>query len=528
MQTLVELLSRSACDYPELPAVGLYGSAPWRWTYAELWDASLRAAAYLRAHGVDTGDRVIMWGPNRPEWVAGFFGVVLLGACVVPFDVRSREDLLDRIEGLTGPAHLLIGREQASQLERNHAPQTLLDDFRAAIANVDPIAIDDGNVGPDDTAELVFTSGTTGNPKGVILTHRNIVSNVEMARSAVLPTPKYRVLSILPLSHMYEQTGGLLTPLSGGASITYLSSLRPDVIFSAMNETRATTMCCVPQVLQLFRQGIEREIRKQGRERQFARFHAFARRLPLRARRAIFGSVHRRMGGAFEFFLSGGAHLDPALGGWWEGLGIKVLQGYGMTEASPIVATNTLTDRDVESVGRPLPGIDVRFAEDREILVRGANVTAGYWQDPLTTEAAFVDGWYRTGDLGYLDGAGRLHLHGRKKNMVVLPNGMNVYPEDLERVLVADAGVKDAVVLGLERDQEVDVHAVLLLEKPAGLPDAIVKRANALLAPHQQIRSYTVWPDEQFPMTPTLKVKRADIAARLAEMRSAGSRARAD
>jgi long-chain acyl-CoA synthetase len=191
-----------------------------------------------------------------------------------------------------------------------------------------------------------------------------------------------------------------------------------------------------------------------------------------------------------------------------------------MTEASPILTSATLTDRDVSSVGKPLPGIELRFAEDHEILVRGANISPGYWNDPIATSLAFTDDWYHTGDLGYLDENGRLHLHGRKKNMIVLANGMNIYPEDVERVLMAEPEVKNAVVLGLDADRDVEIHAVLLLDGDNANPAEIIKRSNQQLNPHQRIRNYTVWPDENFPLTPSLKVKRIDVIERLAELRA--------
>jgi long-chain acyl-CoA synthetase len=372
-------------------------------------------------------------------------------------------------------------------------------------------------------AELVFTSGTTGNPKGVILSHGNIVANARMAATAAPPTPQHRVLSILPLSHMFEQTAGLNTPLSGGASLTYVGSLRPDVIFEAMSQNHITNMGCVPQVLQLFRDGIEREARKQGREQQFARAHRVARYLPLPLRRVLFRGVLQRMGGAFEFFVTGGAFLDPELAGWWEMLGVKVLQGYGMTEASPIVSTDTLRERHPGTVGRPLPGVEVRIADDGEILVRGANITTGYWRNDHATAEAFEDDWYKTGDLGELDERHCLRLRGRKKNLIVLANGMNVYPEDVERALLSDRRVKDAVVIGAARGQDVDVHAVLVLAKDVAAAEAapIVRAANSHLAPHQAIRGHTLWPDDTFPLTPTLKPKRAEILARLPELQAA-------
>jgi long-chain acyl-CoA synthetase len=430
--------------------------------------------------------------------------------------VRSREDLLDRIEERTRPKHLLLGREQANGLAGNHAPSTLLEELRERLAAGSPMT-DAVPLAPQDVAELVFTSGTTGAPKGVILTHGNLTSNVQMAHQTVWPSPRNRVISLLPLSHMFEQTTGLFTPLHGGASITYISTLRPDVIFATMQARRITNMSCVPQVLQLFRDGIEREVRRQGRERQFKRAHALARRLPLAGRRLLFRAVHQRLGGSFEFFVSGGAYLDPELALWWERVGVKVIQGYGMTEAAPVVASHTINSRDAHSVGPPLTGVEVRIEADGEVLVRGDNVSPGYWEDPAATAEAFVDGWYHTGDLGSLDERGRLHLRGRKKSMIVLANGMNVHPEDVEHALLADARVKDAVVLGITRGQEVEVHAVLLTQQPDDALE-IVRAANRRLEAHQQIRGHSIWPDETFPLTPTLKVKRGEVAERLESM----------
>src|SRR5229473_1102857 len=468
METLPDLLSESARVWPRLPAVGLHhDTEPWSWTYAELLDHAGRAAAYLAANGIAQGDRLVFWGGNRPEWVAAFFGAQMLGAVVIPLDVRSQEDLLVRIEQQTQPKHMLLGKDQAASLKGSHShpAHTLFEELQPKLRAVAPGSLTGPAPDADDTAQLVFTSGTTGNPKGVVLTHKNIISNTRMTQTRVPPTPGHRVLSLLPLSHMFEQTTGLFTPLSGGASITYISSLRPDVIFGAMKRHRITNMSCVPQVLQLFRDGIEREVRKQGKQRTFERLHGLAGRLPLQVRRMLFRSLHERMGASFEFFASGGAYLDPDLALWWEAL--------------------------------------------------GDNVSPGYWHNPSATAEAFVDGWYHTGDLGTFDASGWLDLRGRKKNIIVLANGMNVYPEDVEHALQADMRVKDAVVLGLTRDKEIEVHAVLLLVKGAeGSGAEVVRGANQRLAPHQQIRRHTPWPEDSFPLTPTLKVKRADVAER--------------
>ncbi len=519
--TLVSLLAESAERWAERPALSFYSDEPWGWTYAELWSASRRVAGFLKDSGVAKGDRVLLWGDNRPEWVAAFFGTLLLGAVAVPIDAQSTEDFLALIQDATEPRYMFLGTDQEQRLGDSHPPFLLFGELITGIETIEPLAEAEALAGvePDDIAELVFTSGTTGSPKGVILTHRNIFSNVVMAAPSFEVTPNNRVLAILPLSHMLEQVADLLVPVSAGASVVYLSSLRPDVIFAAMAHYRITNMGCVPRVLELFADGIKREARRQNRLSQLEKAHSLACRLPFSWRKLLFKKIHQRMGGCFEYFVVGGARLDVQLGRWWEGLGIKVVQGYGMTEASPVVSAGSLKERDHGSVGRPLPGVDVKIAEDGEIWVRGENVTPGYWQNPEATTNAFSDGWYMTRDLGHLDSKGRLHIRGRKDNMFVLANGMNVYPEDIEQILQQDSRLTDAVVLGLTSGDDVEVHGVLLTGEPAAAAD-IVRTANGQLASHQRIQRYTVWPDETFPVTPTMKPKRADITARVLELRS--------
>ncbi len=518
LETICEILVQSAKRYGSLPAVKAAGSESW--SYAQLADISSRVAGYLVGQGIAKGDRVIFWGANCPEWVAAYFGAQIVGAVGIPIDLRSREDLVLRVAEQTQPVHYFLGTEQLKALSAPPNSYTLIDDLVAITKSAAPFPLEDSPVHPDDVAELVFTSGTTGAPKGVMLTNRNIVSNVDMARNALETTPDIRLLSLLPLSHMFEQTIGLMTPLSGGSSITYIRSLRPDVIFKAMSEERVTHMLCVPQVLQLFRSGIERELSRQGRERQFSLSHRIARYLPLAARRKIFGAIHERFGGAFECFLVGGAYLDPALSRWWEQLGVKVVQGYGMTEGSPLVTANTPNDRDPESIGRPLPGVELKISEAGEILVRGPNITLGYWQNPEATAESFEGDWYRTGDLGTIDKSGRVHLKGRLKNMIVLSNGMKVHPEDIEPLLVRDPAVAEAVVLGMGPDHDPEVHAVVKLSDESANLDEILRAANADLAPHQRIRGVTIWPDDEFPITHTLKIKRMDVKTRVEELRA--------
>ena len=299
--------------------------------------------------------------------------------------------------------------------------------------------------GEDDVFELVFTSGTTGTPKGVMLAHGNVVASIESFHR-IVPRMEHRIVSLLPLSHLLEQAVGLYYALSVGADILYVRSRNPRVIFDALRDHRVTSMVVVPQVLDLFWSALDREVAKRGRETAFGRLRAIARHLPMAIRPRLFGSIHKQLGGHFRLFLSAGAFLPPALQQGWEDLGVTVLQGYGTTETGTGSCTR-LDDHGLGTVGRPPDGVQMRIADDGEIQFRGPTVTRGYWNDPAATAAAFTaDGWYRTGDIGHLDAAGRLILSGRIKDIIVLPNGFNVYPEDIENALRI-AGIRDLVVL---------------------------------------------------------------------------------
>ena len=275
----------------------------------------------------------------------------------------------------------------------------------------------------------------------------------------------------------------------------------------------------VPQALQLFMNSVEREVRKQKREKQWKMLHRVAAHLPFGIRRYLFRAVHTRFGSHFRFFVSGGAYLAPQLGLFWEEMGFRVIQGYGATECAPSISANPMHEHNIYSVGKPLPDVEVRIAADHEILVSGPNVALGYWKNPEMTALSFSDGCYSTGDLGYLDKHNNLYLKGRKKNLIVLANGMNVYPEDVENVLQGFPDIKESVIIGLtENNSGPDIHAILLMED-ASKAKGIIQQTNKRVASHQQIKSFTIWPEQDFPRTNTLKVKRQEILTILPEIR---------
>jgi long-chain acyl-CoA synthetase len=514
-----ELIEGAIARNADSPALALRGVEPEiRWSYRDLGAQIELAAAQLSARGIGREDRVLLWGGNRPQWGAAFFALLRLGAVVVPIDYRSAPDFIQRVGERTRARALVADRELAEKLTLEVGPRIAIEElFESSPTEGSPPPV--ASTGPDDLVEIVFTSGTTGEPKGVMITNRNLLANVKAMDLIVHIGPGNRLVSLLPLSHLFEQTVGLMDVLVSGACTVYLQTLKPANILEAIQEERATMMLVVPQLLELFLNGIEREVRRTGKERQWNLLHKVASHLPFGLRRYLFRPVHQKLGGRFEFFATGGAALDPSLGHRWENMGIKILQGYGTTEAAPAVSCSRLDDRSMETVGWPVEGIELKIAPDGEVMIRGPLLSPGYWENPEATAAAFEDGWYKTGDFGEIDARGRLRLRGRKKNLIVLANGQNVYPEDVETSLREDPTVKDAVVVGLKRGRsDIDVHAVLVFHEAGARADDVVKSANRRLAAHQQIRGYTVWPEEDFPRTLTLKARRPAIEARLQEL----------
>ena len=480
-----------------------------RWSYSRLWEESGRVAAMLQQRGLRKGDQAVLWGPNCPQWVLAFFGCIRAGVVLVPLDVRSAPDYVERVLSRTEAAVAFTSRFTPKGDVDLGIPEIAFEELEGLIEGLPQP--EEAEIAPDDLAEIMFTSGTTGDPKGVMLTHRNLLANIEGVCQYIDCPPESRLLSILPLSHMYEQMGGLFIALRSGASVTYPTSRQPTVLSRTMRERKITILLLVPQGLELLMNGIEREVRRQGKEALWEKLLKVAEKTPFGLRRKLFGRVHRQFGGKLDFIVSGGAALDYDLGRKWELLGVKIIQGYGTTEAAPVISNHTIHERRFDSTGRPLPNVEVKISGDGEIMARGDNITPGYWRAPEETAAVFDGEWYLTGDLGFFDEEGFLHVKGRKKDMIVLPSGQNVFPDDIQAILTRHPKVKDAAVVGLQQGPAVEVHAALLLEESedaVGAAEEVVAWANGQLAEQQRIRGFTVWPEEDFPRTHTLKVKK--------------------
>jgi long-chain acyl-CoA synthetase len=540
METLLDLLESSAARFGERNALGLRrdDGTTFHWSYREVLRRSRLAAWRLRALGLQPGDRVLTWSPSTPALPAAYFGAMAARLVYVPLDSRMSSDAISNIISASGAVHLLMGSGRDAPDPREvgleRFPTTLIEALCEEPDATFPPDWDEQVAAwerpvPGDTFQLVFTSGTTGRPKGVILTHGSVLAGVTSFHRIVNPMT-HRLVSLLPLSHSLEQAVSLFYAMDVGADILYVRSRNPRVIFDSLREHRVTTMLLVPQLLDLFWSAIEREVGKQGRTASFNRLRAVARYLPYSTRRLLFRSVHAQLGGGLRLFVTAGAFLPPALQQAWEDIGVIVLQGYGATETAAGCCT-TMDSHPTGCVGWPPKPVEMRIAEGGEIQFSGPTVFTAYWNNPEATAAAFTeDGWYRSGDLGQLDERGRLHLHGRTKDIIVLPNGFNVYPEDLENALRV-AGIRDSVAVETRPGR---IEAVVLAPETHTAPgdpkataaiegaapddvrkaiDTAVKTANAALGPNQRIAGWRLWPEADFPRTHTFKVKRDRVRA---------------
>ena len=505
-----------------------------RWSYRRVAETAFRFARELQKRSIGKGERVLLWGPNSAEWVAVFFGCALRGVIIVPIDDAGAADFTQRVHRQVEGRLLLCSREHAQpslSVSASSPPASapvrvlILEDLIETLSGYSsaPYASAETSVG--DTLEVVFTSGTTAEPKGVVISHGNVLSNIAPLESEIRRYLKYerlvhplRFLNLLPLSHVFGQFLGIFLPQLMGGTVIFQDALKPAEVIRTLRRERVSLLVAVPRMLQSLKEKIERDGEEENGLEDFRKRSKSAEGKHFLRRWWIFRRVHRQFGWKFWAFICGGAALDRATEEFWGRLGYAVIQGYGLTETTSIISVNHPFRPGRGSIGKVLAGREVKLGPDGEILVRGSGVAAGYWNGRDLQPMLVEQGWYGTGDIGELDAAGNLYFKGRKKEVIITPAGMNVYPEDLEAALRRQPEVKDCVVTALPRDGNAEPCAVVILRDGHADPEPVVRRANESLAEYQRMRNWLVWPDEDFPRTSTQK-PRSNVIQQVVEAR---------
>ncbi|MCX8028720.1 MAG: AMP-binding protein [Brevinematales bacterium] len=502
------------------------------------------------------GDKVALISENRAEWGLCALGVVYNGFVLVPVDVRMSPNEIKMILEHSESKVLIVSQKMYSYVEE----EVNLEDYevilidgtpkRKKIISLGSIVEEYGDkeikkyneVSPDDLFEIVYTSGTTGLSKGVMLTHRNIMFEVSVMPPLARISPKDKLLSILPLNHTYESTAGLYTALHGGVSIVYSPSLNPRIVLDIVSRQKINKMLVVPLFLEKIADGILRKIDKSGLVlKTFVKtlfFFATVSKTVTNSNKIskrLLSIVRKKAGlSSIELFISGAAPLPERVANLMELMGFNILQGYGLTECAPVATLNPYEKPKNKSVGKPLPGVEIVIDSPNqdgngEILIKGPNVMAGYYKNPEATKETLVNGYLRTGDLGYIDEEGYVYITGRIKNVIVTHGGKNVYPEEIEEKLNESPYILESLVVGkkINKDEAIgeEVFAYIVpdfnyiefvretpvskisYEEIEKIIDNIVKDVNSSLPDYKKIKSYKIL-TEELPKTSTRKIKR--------------------
>ncbi|HLL76026.1 MAG TPA: AMP-binding protein [Pyrinomonadaceae bacterium] len=491
-----------------------------RWSYARVAGAAVGFARELEARRIGRGERVLFWSENSAEWVAAFYGCLLRGAVVVPLDVESAPDFVERVRRQTQARMLVHGDDERCRRELPGVERLRLSDLSATVSRYHCAPLQEFEIDERQPAEIIFTSGTTAEPKGVVLTHGNLLANLGPLEGEIKKYLKWerpfhpiRFLNLLPLSHVFGQFMGVFVPALLGGEVYFQQSLNPSETVETTRQNRVSVIVTVPRVLEVLKDKIEREQESRGRAGKFMRALEEAKGTHVLSRWWKFRGVRREFGWKFWAFVSGGATLAAETEEFWQRLGYAVIQGYGMTETASLISVNHPFKQSRGSIGKPLPGHEVRLGEGGEILVRGANVSPGYW-DAEAQAPRRNDDWLRTGDIGEMDAAGNLFFRGRTKDVIVTSAGVNVHPADLEAALNAQPEVRESCVVGIETANGPEPVAALILRETSGGAEAAaaIARANRSLGQFQQVRRWIVWAESDFPRTATQKIRKPLVA----------------
>ncbi|MDX6385859.1 MAG: long-chain acyl-CoA synthetase [Blastocatellia bacterium] len=516
-----------------------------QYTYADLRELATRGAGFFANHGIKSGDRVMLFSHNAPEWGMTYFGVLRAGATCIPVDPESSTDEVVNFARAGEASGIVISAKLKE--ERSNLPARLeaaglghiklwtfeeVFELPDELTESERVALLPHRVTAQSVASLIFTSGTTGRPKGVMLSHRNLTSMVSMLSSVFDMDTSDGVLSVLPLHHTFEFSTGFLTPLSRGAQITYLPELSSEHLAKAIKNGHVTGMVGVPALWELLHRRIKTRLHDRGKlvgetADLLMRFNAWLRdKTPLNFGQLLFYPIHEGMGGRIRYFISGGSALNEKVQRDFQGLGFTILEGYGLTEASPVLTVTRPENRMLAgTVGKSLPGVEIRISEPDpagvgEVIARGPNVMVGYFGNEEATKEALVDRWLYTGDLGRIDDEGNLYLVGRSKDIIVDTNGKNVYPDEVEEVYQDSPYIKELSVIGLPDgigekvacivvpDEEYDI-ALSRAEVRQKIEEHF-REVSATLPYYKRVKLLQFTEDE-LPRTATRKVKRRDV-----------------
>jgi long-chain acyl-CoA synthetase len=531
-KTITEMFERSAKEYSNRVMSKIKRGGVWReYTFVEVLGYVRKIAEYLKEKGIKKGDFVALVSENRPEWGWGYLAIQWAGGTVIPLDARLTDVERRFLMDFAGVKGVICSRDYLMEMEE--AKKELKFDFILSMEDSDKIfekykGIDRVELNEEDLAEILFTSGTTGSPKGVMITHKNIMSDLEGLYQIIDVDENDVFFSILPLHHVYECTGGFLAPIYVGASVAYASSLRPNVMLEEMREIRPTVWLTVPLVLEKIYQKIIKTLNEQKGVKKVLinLMKTFAKERLSKRIKASLGLDRVR------YVVSGGAALPEWVSKGLEDLGFPILQGYGLSETSPILTLNPPHSPRNKSVGLPIPGVEIRLFEvneigEGEIAAKGPMVMKGYYKNEKATKEVFYDGWFLTGDIGYFDEDGYLYITGRKKAVIVTKGGKNIYPEEIENKLTESPYIEEVLVFGAINPEtgEEEVQALVypnldevreLAHKMGKVPDddfiyeiisKEIERLSKDLAPYKRIKRFALR-YEEFPKTTTRKIKR--------------------
>ncbi|MFN2577559.1 MAG: AMP-binding protein [Pyrinomonadaceae bacterium] len=523
-----------------------------QYTYADLRELATRAAAFFASHDIKGGDRVMLFSHNAPEWGMTYFGVLKAGATCIPVDPESSTEEVVNFARAGEAAGIVISDklkeersslgEQLTAANLSHVKMWTFDEiFELSDEQTesDRIALLPSRVTAQSVASLIFTSGTTGRPKGVMLSHRNLTSMVSMLSSVFDMDTSDGVLSVLPLHHTFEFSTGFLTPLSRGAQITYLPELSSEHLAKAIKNGHVTGMVGVPALWELLHRRIKNRLNDRGKwvgetADLLIKFNAWLRdKTPLNFGQLLFYPIHEGMGGRIRYFISGGSALNDKVQRDFQGLGFTILEGYGLTEASPVLTVTRPENRMLAgTVGKSLPGVEIRIADPDstgvgEVIARGPNVMLGYFGNEEATRETLVDRWLYTGDLGRLDEEGNLYLVGRSKDIIVDTNGKNVYPDEVEEVYEDSPYIKELSVIGLPDGIGEKVACMVVPDREYDIAlsrpelrrkiEEHFREVSAKLPYYKRVKLLH-FTDDELPRTATKKVKRREVVQMMQQL----------